>query len=91
MRHPRKRRLPAVFDAREYVEAGGLMSYGPNINGTYRQLASYAYKLLHGTAPSELPIEQPTTFELVINKRTADSIGISVPSSLLTRADKVIE
>ena len=87
----RKRRLPAVFDAREYVEAGGLMSYGPNINGTYRQLASYAYKLLHGTAPSELPIEQPTTFELVINKRTADSIGISVPSSLLTRADKVIE
>ena len=87
----RKSRLPAVFDAREYVEAGGLMSYGPNIDGTYRQLASYAYKLLHGTAPSELPIEQPTTFELVINKRTADSIGISVPSSLLTRADKVIE
>jgi putative ABC transport system substrate-binding protein len=87
----KKHRLPAVFDAREYVEAGGLMSYGPNIDRTYRQLASYVYKLLHGTPPSELPIEQPTTFELVINKRTADNIGISVPSSLLTQADKVIE
>jgi len=87
----RKRRLPAVFDAREYVEAGGLMSYGPNIDRTYRQLATYAYKLLHGTPVSNLPIEQPTTFELVINKRTANDIGISVPSSLLTRADKVIE
>jgi putative tryptophan/tyrosine transport system substrate-binding protein len=87
----RKHRLPAVFDAREYVEAGGLMSYGPNIDGTYRQLASYAYKLLHGTPPGGLPIEQPTTFELVINRRTAADIGLSVPSSLLTRADKVIE
>jgi putative ABC transport system substrate-binding protein len=87
----RKHRLPAVFDAREYVEAGGLMSYGPNIDGTYRQLASYAHKLLHGTPVSNLPIEQPTAFELVINKRTANEIGISVPSSLLTRADKVIE
>jgi putative ABC transport system substrate-binding protein len=87
----RKHRLPAVFDAREYVEAGGLMSYGPNIDGSYRQLASYAYKLLHGTPPSSLPIEQPTTFELVINKRTAKDIGLSVPSSLMTRADKVIE
>ena len=87
----RKHRLPAVFDAREYVEAGGLMSYGPNIDRTYRQLAAFVGKLLHGTPPGELPVEQPTTFELVINKRTADSIGISVPSSLSTRADKVIE
>ena len=87
----RKHRLPAVFDAREYVEAGGLMSYGPNIDGTYRQLASYAYKLLHGTPPSSLPIEQPTTFELVVNKRTSNDIGLSIPSTLLTRADKVIE
>jgi ABC-type uncharacterized transport system substrate-binding protein len=87
----KKRRLPAVFDAREYVEAGGLMSYGPNIDGTYRQLATYAYKLLHGTPVSNLPIEQPTTFELVVNKHTAKDIGISVPSSLLTRADKIIE
>ena len=87
----RKRRLPAVFDAREYVEAGGLMSYGPDIDRTYRQLATYAYKLLHGTPVSNLPIEQPTTFELVINKRTAADIGVSIPSTVLTRADKVIE
>ncbi len=86
-----KHRLPAVFDAREYVEAGGLMSYGPNIDETYRQLAGFVSKLLHATPPGELPIEQPTIFELVINKRTADDIGVSLPQSLLTRADKVIE
>jgi putative ABC transport system substrate-binding protein len=87
----RQRRLPTVFDAREYVEAGGLLSYGPNIDRTYRQLATYAYKLLRGTPVSNLPIEQPTTFELVVNKRTAGDIGISISSGLLTRADKVIE
>ena len=87
----RKHRLPAVFDAREYVEAGGLMSYGPNIDETYRQLAGFVSKLLHATPPGELPIEQPTSFELVINKRAADGIGLSLPQSLLTRADKVIE
>ena len=67
------------------------MSYGPNIDETYRQLAGFVSKLLHATPPSELPIEQPTVFELVINERTADDIGLSVPQSLLTRADKVIE
>ncbi|MGC2078826.1 MAG: ABC transporter substrate-binding protein [Xanthobacteraceae bacterium] len=87
----RKHRLPAVFDAREYVEAGGLMSYGPNIDEVYRQLAAFVSKLLHGTSPGELPIEQPTSFELVINKRAADDIGLSVPESLLIRADKVIK
>ena len=87
----RKRRLPAVFDAREYVEAGGLMSYGPNINATYRQLAAYVDKLLHGTPPGEIPIQQPTTFELIINKHTADTIGIALPPTLLARADEVIE
>jgi len=87
----RKHRLPAVFDAREYVEAGGLMSYGPNIDETYRQLAVFVFKLLHATPPGELPIEQPTSFELVINKRTADDIGLPVPQSMLTRADRVIE
>jgi len=84
-------RLPAVFDAREYVEAGGLMSYGPNIDEVYRQLAGFSSKLLHGTPPNELPIEQPTSFELVINKRTADNIGLSIPLSLLIRADKVLK
>ena len=86
-----KRRLPAVFDAREYVDAGGLMSYGPNIDAMYRQLAGYANRLLHGARPSELPIEQPTIFELVINKRAADAIDITLPSNLLARADTVIE
>ena len=87
----RKYRLPAVFDAREYVKAGGLMSYGPNIDEVYRQLAGFVSKLLHGTPPAELPIEQPTSFELVINKHTADDIGLPVPESLLIRADKVIK
>jgi len=87
----RKHRLPAVFDAREYVEAGGLMSYGPNIDEVYRQLAGFVSKLLHGTAPGALPIEQPTSFEMVINTHTADDLGLSVPESLLMRADKVIK
>jgi ABC-type uncharacterized transport system substrate-binding protein len=87
----RKHRLPAVFDAREYVEAGGLMSYGPNIDAIYRQLATYVDKLLHGTPPGELPIEQPTAFELVINKRTADTFGMALPPSLLVHADEVIQ
>ncbi len=87
----RKHRLPGIFDAREYVEAGGLMSYGPNIDNTYRQLASFVPKLLHATPPGELPIEEPTTFELVINKRTADDIGVSFPPSFLIQVDKVIE
>jgi putative ABC transport system substrate-binding protein len=84
-------RLPAVFDAREYVEAGGLMSYGPDIDATYRRLATYVDKILHGTPAGELPIEQPTAFKLVINKRTADTIGIALPASLLAIADEVIE
>jgi len=87
----RKHRLPAVFDAREYVEAGGLMSYGPNIDKTYRQLASFVPKLLHATPPGELPIEEPTSFELVINKRTADDIGLSLPPSFVIQVDQVIE
>jgi putative ABC transport system substrate-binding protein len=80
-----------VFDAREYVEAGGLMSYGPDIDATYRQLATYVDKILHGTPPGELPIEQPTAFKLVISKRAADTIGIALSPSLLATADEVIE
>jgi len=87
----RKHRLPAMFDAREYVEAGGLMSYGPDIDSTYRQLAGFVPKLLHATPPGELPIEEPTRFELVINKRTADDIGVSLPPSLLIQVDKMIK
>jgi putative ABC transport system substrate-binding protein len=87
----RKLRLPTVFDAREYVDAGGLMSYGPNIDAIYRQLARLAVKLLNGTSVRELPIEQPTKFELVINRHTADAIGIQLPPDLSARADRMIE
>ncbi len=87
----RKLRLPAVFDAREYVDAGGLMSYGPNIDAIYRQLARLAVKLLNGTTAGEIPIEEPTKFELVINRRTADAIGIRLSPNLSASADQVIE
>jgi putative ABC transport system substrate-binding protein len=87
----RKLRLPAVFDAREYVDAGGLMSYGPNIDAIYRQLARLAVKLLNGASVAEIPIEQPTKFELVINRHTADAIGIQLSPDLSARADRVIE
>ena len=86
-----KHRLPAVFDAREYVVAGGLMSYGPDLDAIYRQLATYAKKLLHGTPASELPIEQPRKFELVINLKTAKALGLSIPQLVLAQVDKVIE
>jgi putative ABC transport system substrate-binding protein len=87
----RKLRLPAVFDAREYVDAGGLMSYGPNIDAIYRQLARFAVTLLNGTSVGEIPIEEPTKFELVINRRTADAIGIRLSPDLLMSANQVIE
>jgi putative ABC transport system substrate-binding protein len=87
----RELRLPAIFDAREYVDAGGLMSYGPNIDAIYRQLARFALKLLNGTSVGEIPIEEPTKFELVINRRTADAIGIRLTPDLLMSADQMIE
>jgi putative ABC transport system substrate-binding protein len=87
----RKLRLPAVFDAREYVDAGGLMSYGPNIDAIYRQLARFAVKLLAGTSAGEIPIEEPTKFELVINRRTANAMGIQLSPDFLMRADQMIE
>jgi putative tryptophan/tyrosine transport system substrate-binding protein len=87
----RKLRLPAVFDAREYVDAGGLMSNGPNIDAIYRQLARFAVKLLTGTSAGEIPIEEPTKFELVINRRTANSMGIRLSPDFLKSADQMIE
>ena len=86
----RKCRIPAVFDAREYVEAGGLLSYGPNIDAIYSQLASYVDRLLHGVSPGELPVEEPTKFELVINQRSAQAIGLLLPPALLVRADRIV-
>jgi putative tryptophan/tyrosine transport system substrate-binding protein len=86
-----KHRLPSVFGWREYVEAGGLMAYGPNRLETAKQLSGYADRVLRGAKPADLPVEQPTKFELVINLRTAKALGLTIAPSLLLRADQVIE
>src|SRR5262249_60897657 len=84
-------RLPSMHGVRAYVEAGGLMSYGASVVDQYRRAADYADKILRGAKPSELPIEQPTKFDLVINLTTARAIGLQIPDSLLVLADEVIE
>jgi len=86
-----KHRLPAVYASREYVDAGGFMSYGVSYPDLYRRSASYVDRILKGAKPSDLPIEQPTKMELVINLKTAKALGIDVPGTLLARADQVIE
>ena len=85
-----KQRLPSVFGWSDYVEAGGLMSYGPDHNALWRRLAVYVDKILKGAKPADLPVEQPTKFELVINLKTAKQIGVTIPPNVLARADKVI-
>jgi ABC-type uncharacterized transport system substrate-binding protein len=83
-------RLPTMAQAREYVEAGGLIAYGPNIDAADRRVATYVDKILKGAKPADLPIEQPTTYELVINLKTAEALGITIPPTLLFQATEVI-
>jgi putative tryptophan/tyrosine transport system substrate-binding protein len=84
-------RLPTMHAAREYVEAGGLMSYGPNFGALFRRAAEFVDNILHGTKPGDLPVEQPTKFDLVVNLKTAKALGLTISESFLLRADKVIE
>jgi putative ABC transport system substrate-binding protein len=84
-------RLPAIFNFRDFITAGGLMSYGVNVFEVHKRAATFVDKILRGAPPADLPIEQPTKFELVINLKTAKALGLTMPPSLLARADQVIE
>jgi ABC-type uncharacterized transport system substrate-binding protein len=89
--HAVRRRLPTAFGASEYAEAGGLLAYGPSLVDGYRRAATFVDKILKGAKPADLPVEQPTKFELVINLKTAKALGLTIPQSVLLRADQIIQ
>jgi putative tryptophan/tyrosine transport system substrate-binding protein len=86
-----KHRLPSMFANRQYTDAGGLISYGPSYPAMFRLAAEYVDKILKGAAPADLPIQQPTTFELVVNLKTAKALGLTIPPSILARAEEIIK
>ena len=86
-----KNRLPATYPYSEFVEAGGLMSYGPDITDLWRRAADFVDKILKGTKPADMPVEQPTKFEFVVNLKTVKQIGMTIPQKVMERADKVIQ
>ena len=86
-----RQRLPTISTYSEYVESGGLMSYGQNIRDNFKRAATYVDKIFKGANPGDIPVEQPTTFELVINRKTAKTLGLTIPQSLLSSATRIIE
>jgi len=87
----KERKIPVISGWGEFAQSGGLMTYGPNSAKFFRRLADYTKKIVNGEKPNEIPIEQPTTFELVINLKTAKAIGVTIPPTLIARADQIIE